>query len=399
MNLPVVLDVALVALSAPVVVASGYLLALAAASARPRPAVRPAVLPRFDVLVPAHDEEEGIAATVESLVRLEYPRDRFRVWVIADNCSDRTAERARVAGAQVLERRDPTRRGKGYALALGFERLLADGFADAVVVVDADTLASPNLLDAFAARLAAGARAVQADYRVRNPDASWRTRLLAVAFALVNTLRSLGRDRLGCSAGLKGNGMCFAAPVLREVPHDAFSIVEDLEYGIRLGEAGHRVRFAAEAWVLGEMPPGEEASRSQRRRWEEGRRALARARGWSLLRRGLTRGDRVRVELALDLLVPPLARVGALTAAGLAAAIAGAWWAGRPLVALAPWGASLAALSLYVLRGWWLSGTGAGGLLALARAPLYLAWKIGLALAPRGDGGWVRTPRERAKPE
>ena len=98
--------------------------------------------------------------------------------------------------------------------------------------MDADTLVSPNLLRAFAARLDAGAAAVQARYGVRNPDASWRTRLMAIAFALFHDLRSLGRERLGLSAGLRGNGMCFSTRLLREVPHQAFSVVEDLEYGL-----------------------------------------------------------------------------------------------------------------------------------------------------------------------
>src|SRR5439155_20947412 len=114
---------------------------------------------------------------------------------------------------------------------------------DAVVVVDADTSVSENLLLAFASRLETGAAACQSDNVVRNPDASWRTRLLAVALVLFNSVRSLGRERLGLSTGLRGNGMCLSARLLREAPHDAVSVVEDLEYGIRIGLAGHRVRF------------------------------------------------------------------------------------------------------------------------------------------------------------
>jgi cellulose synthase/poly-beta-1,6-N-acetylglucosamine synthase-like glycosyltransferase len=393
-TLGLALDLALTALSLPVLLGSLYLLALTLASARRAPPASPAARPRFDVLVPAHDEEGGIAATVASLLAISYPPDAFRVWVVADNCSDATAQRAQDAGARVIERSDPARRGKGYALALGFERLLAEGFADAIVVVDADTVASPNLLDAFAARLEAGAAVVQADDRVGNPGASWRTQLLAVAFTLVNTVRSLGRDRLGCSVGLRGNGMCFSAALLRAIPYDAFSIVEDLEYGIRLGEAGYRVRFAPEACVYAQMPAGEAASRSQRRRWEEGRAVVAR-RGPALLRQGIAARDRVKVELALDLLVPPLARLGGAGAAGLAAAVAVGAATGRPPFALLPWTVSVLALAVHVARGWWLSGTGAGGLLALAAAPLYVLWKVRLALTPAPDRGqWVRTARE-----
>ena len=213
-----VADVVLLLAVVPVLLASAYLLLLALLSGRrPPPPARPPHL-RFDVVVPAHDEEGGIAATVRSLLAVDYPAELRRVLVIADNCSDATADRAREAGAVVLVRRDAERRGKGYALASGYDRVLADGIADAVVVVDADTEASTGLLRAFAARLDAGAVAVQSDNVVGNPRASWRTCLMAIAFALFNTVRSLGRDRLRCSTGLRGNGMCLSVKVLREVP-------------------------------------------------------------------------------------------------------------------------------------------------------------------------------------
>jgi len=391
----IVVEAALVVLALPVVAASAYLLVLALCSGRP--AAPPAAEPhlRFDLVVPAHDEENGIADTVRSLLALDYPPELRRVRVVADNCSDATADRARAAGAEVLIRQDEERRGKGYALALAFARSLEERFADAVVVVDADTVATPNLLRAFAARMERGARAVQAGYGVRNPDASWRTRLITVALSLVNVVRSLGRDRLGCSVGLKGNGMCFATALLAEVPHDAFSIVEDLEYGIRLGLAGHRVYFAGEAAVEGEMVSTGEAARSQRRRWEQGRRSIARQWGGKLVRRGLRTGDRVLLDLGLDLLVPPLAQLAGVTVIGLAASAAAA---ATHRAAAAPWlwGAALLAQLAYVVRGWWVSGTGLRGLLALCFGPVYLAWKLAtLARVRRAPESWVRTERER----
>jgi cellulose synthase/poly-beta-1,6-N-acetylglucosamine synthase-like glycosyltransferase len=272
----------------PLLAASAYLLLLVILSKlETGPSAGPPRL-RFDVIVPAHDEEQNIAQTVGALLALDWPRELFRVVVVADNCSDATAARAAEAGADVLVRNDATLRGKGYALQLAFEKSLA-GSADAVVVIDADTVVTQDLLRAFAARLERGAKAVQADYAVRNPDASWRTRLMSIAFSAFHQLRSTGRERLGVSCGLRGNGMCFSREVLREVPHEAFSIVEDVEYGIRLGEAGYRVHHAGEAHVYGEMVAGEKASRSQRRRWEGGRLQLAKLHGPRLLRLGLAR--------------------------------------------------------------------------------------------------------------
>jgi GT2 family glycosyltransferase len=390
------LDWTLALAALPVLLASTYLLVLAALSRRraPPPSAPPHL--RFDVVVPAHDEEAGIASTVASLRRLAYPEQLRRIVVVADNCTDRTAAVARQAGAIVLVRDDPARRGKGYALSHAFAWALAEGFADAVVVVDADTFASSNLLDAFAARLDAGAAAVQARNGVHNVDASWRTRLLAIAFTLFNDVRSLARERLRCSAGLRGNGMCLATRLLRQVPHEAFSVVEDLEYGIQLGLAGHRVHYAHDGAVLSEMVQGADAARSQRRRWEGGRLRLAARVAPGLLRAGLARRDGVLLDLAADLLVPPLSYLGGAAAAGLAVSLAARRLSGAPLAAPWLWGASVAGLAVYVARGWWVSGTGIRGLLSLARAPAFLVWKIGLALSrpEHAAGAWVRTDRE-----
>jgi cellulose synthase/poly-beta-1,6-N-acetylglucosamine synthase-like glycosyltransferase len=392
-----IVDVALVAASVPVLAWTlylGLLALLSRANRVPAPAGPPRT--RVDVIVPAHDEEAGIAATVESLLATDYPPELRRVVVVADNCTDATASRAAAAGAHVLERNDPTLRGKGYALAYAFERTLAGNATDAVVVVDADTLVSPNLLRAFDARLQLGARAVQAHYGVANRDDSWRTRLMHIGFTLFHEVRSRARERLGVSAGLRGNGMAFAVQTLREVPHDAFSIVEDVEYGIRLGLAGHRVWSAGDAEVLGAMVSSERASRSQRSRWEGGRMALARQHAGRLLREGLRRPSLTLLDLAFDVLVPPLSYVGLATlfgAAGAGAAWAlgyAKWWA------FAPWCVAVAALGLYVVRGIWLARVGIRGVLDLLRAPIYVVWKVALALRPSASqkGQWVRTTRE-----
>jgi len=194
--------------------------------------------------------------------------------------------------------------------------------------------------------------------------------------------------------------MAFASTLLRDVPHDAFSIVEDVEYGIRLGRAGHRVEYAGEAQVFGQMVSSESASRSQRRRWEGGRWALARQHAPKLLAEGLRRRRLLLLDLAADLLVPPLTYVAVSVALGFAAAVTwyvvghGAWWA------LAPWAAALAALMTYVLRGVWLARVGPRAILDLMWAPIYMAWKIMLSLrssSPKNPE-WVRTERERGKP-
>jgi cellulose synthase/poly-beta-1,6-N-acetylglucosamine synthase-like glycosyltransferase len=390
----IVLDLLVALLGLPVLACTGYLFLLTVSSSRLPVPGGPRPTTRFRLLIPAHNEAAGIAATVQNLLSLDYPRELFDVQVIADNCTDDTAAKAADAGALVLVRNDETLRGKGYALHYAFERLPAN--ADAAVVVDADTVVSPNLLTAFAARLESGALAVQADYAVSNPQASWRTRLMAIAFGAFHIVRSRGRERLGVSCGLRGNGMCFSARVLREVPHEAYSIVEDVEYGIRLAEAGHRVVYADEAHVYGEMVSGAKAARSQRSRWEGGRAALSKKYARRLLSQGL-RGNRVLLDLAADVLVPPLSKIAVATVAGAFVAFTAAFVFGGFGVSRVVFGASFAMLVAYVGRGWAVSGTGVRGLIDLALAPVYVIWKMTVshraATAPQAE--WIRTRRER----
>ncbi len=330
---------------------------------------------------------------MRSLLGVDYPGELFDIVVVADNCNDDTAEQARRAGATVLERQNAELRGKGYALDFAFNALPED--VDAVVVIDADTLVSANILRAFAARRDLGAHAVQADYAVRNPDASWRTRLIAIAFGAFHIVRSRARERFRVSCGLRGNGMCFSRALLNEVPHNAYSVVEDVEYGIRLGQAGHRVFYADEAHVYGEMVTSGGAANSQRRRWEEGRRLLIQQHSRRLLAAAFAERKLVLLDLACDLLIPPLSRLAVFSALGCALAAALSL-----SMSLAGFGFCVLSLVCYVLRGWMVSGTGARGLRDLALAPVYVIWKASLRLrrAPSATQTWVRTKREQPGP-
>jgi cellulose synthase/poly-beta-1,6-N-acetylglucosamine synthase-like glycosyltransferase len=349
---------------------------------------------RFDVIVPAHNEESVIAEAVASLKRIDWPADQFRVVVVADNCTDATVEIAAAAGAHVMQRRDLDNRGKGYALDFAFKASRGRQWADAVVVVDADAQVSPNILEAFARRIERGEQAVQAHYGVSNTNASWRTRLLSIAKAAFHIVRSRGRERLELSCGIRGNGWCVTHALLDQVPYRAFSLTEDLEYGIALGMAGFRVAYADEAHSDAEMVSGEKDSRKQRQRWEHGRFQLMRSKTLPLLRQALGTRSRVCLDLALDLLVLPLSYVALNVVAFLVLVVVAGGQVARAWEWLAA-GCGLA-LMLHILRGWQLSGAGMRGLLDLGRAPFFLAWKLMVMLGGRESKEWVRTKRERS---
>jgi cellulose synthase/poly-beta-1,6-N-acetylglucosamine synthase-like glycosyltransferase len=350
---------------------------------------------RFDVIVPAHNEEIGIARTVSSLLAMDWPKNNFRVLVVADNCSDATASVARGAGAQVLERHDSTLRGKGYALAHAFGMSTKDGFASAVVVVDADAEVSANLLEAFAVRIERGARAIQAHYGILNPWSSWRTQLITIAKGAFHVVRSRARERLGLSCGVRGNGWCVTHDLLQQVPYRYYSLTEDVEYGIALGLAGCRVEYAGEAHADADMASSEKNARTQRQRWEKGRFQLVRSSTLPVLLAAVRRRSLLCLDLAFDLIVPPLSYLTVnILLLGLAAGILSVW---DPAARFWAWWsvACAAILVLHILRGWQLSGMGMRGLLALAYVPGFILWRIWLLLG-RKSSEWVRTEREKS---
>jgi len=388
------LNLVFLLLALPVTLAGIYLGIMTLLSARPAPMPPSGRRTRFDVLVPAHNETAVISRTVTSLRAIDWPADRFRVIVIADNCDDDTAALARAAGAHVIERVDATLRGKGYALEYGVAESGLDGFGDAVVIVDADSVVSPNLLEACATRLEQGAEAIQVHYGVLNPDDSWRTRMIAIAYAAFHAVRSRARERLRVSCGLRGNGMCFSRQLLARHPMRVYSMAEDLEYGIQLGLAGVRVWYADEAASNAEFLSSEQGSRSQRQRWEGGRFAVIRAYAGRLLGQGLRKRDRVSFELGLDLLLLPLGYVGLQIGILLLLSALAAIW----LPAMLGWTwlalALLLVLVLHTLRGWQLTPLGPRALLDLARIPFFIAWKLFVLVRYKRNKAWVKTTRE-----
>ncbi len=362
---------------------------------------------RFLILIPAHNEELLLGSVLHRLRDLSFPASHWTPVVIADNCTDRTADVARQHGATVLERTDPVRRGKGQALNWAMRERLSSWPVpyDAVVILDADSVVNPDFLWFLDEALGNGYEALQGYYGVQNPLENWRTSLLTASLAAFHFLRPLGRDRLGLPCGLKGNGMCFARRLVERFGYPAFSVVEDVELALLYLREGIRVKFVAGAHVLGQMAVSTGAANTQRARWEGGRLALIRTQAWLLLREGLRLRDAARVDGAVDLLVAPFALLVAATvlpAAGLLAAwflTHGIFWLLTPAV----WCGALAIEGCYILVALALVRAPVAIYVRLAAAPLFVAWKFGvytrmLLASRRGTSGeWVRTARHEMK--
>jgi len=378
-------------------VASGslYLLALSVSAFFHRPipgAAAPST--RLAVLVPAHDEAELIGRCVASLRAQDYPAALFEVVVVADNCTDATAAIAESAGARVLVREDPDRRGKGPALRWAMDRLLAIDPPDAIVVVDADSVADPAFLATLVAHVEAGARVVQGESLLAE-DGTPRTALRAAAFLLINRVRPSGRAALGLPCRLCGNGMLFSSSVLAALPWNAFSAAEDLEYAVALRSAGIGPVFARGAILVSPAAPTAAAAVHQQLRWEGGRRHVVRTWVPRLVARALRERRPGLLDVAGDLLVPPLGVLTGLAFTGLALSAALIAVGVLPGAAIVPWAVAAGAIPVFVLLGLRAAGAPASGYRALAGAPMLVVGKLlglGRLRRFRADS-WVRTER------
>jgi exopolysaccharide biosynthesis WecB/TagA/CpsF family protein len=392
------LALALTAAGVAFAIASGYLVVLAAACRFHKPSSRshhPVGL-RVAVLVPAHDEEAYIERCVSTLREQDYPSELYEIVVIADNCSDDTGAIAAACGATVLHRNDPAAAGKGRALRWAIDHLLPTRpDLDALMVVDADSVAEPHLVGGLAAKLADGADAVQGEYLALPDGEGARSELRSASMLLFHRVRFAGRAALGLPCHLVGNGMAFSRGLLEEHRWSAFTSAEDLEWSADLRLAGVRPVFAADAQLRAPIAKGGAAARTQRMRWEGGRLHVIRTRVPKLLR-AVRHGDWSVLDAVVELLVPPLGILALGSLAGLLGA-AMLWFIGvAPVWCMVPWAASLVGIVIFVVGGLWAGRARGSTYRALAMAPLLVLGdtrnRLRLLRGTRADE-WHRTER------
>ena len=352
------------------------------------PADRPAVA----VLVPAHDEHDTITATVTRL--LTQLRRGDRLLVVADNCSDDTADLARAAGAEVLERHDLVRRGKGYALDAG-RSLLAEDPRPVLIIVDADVRLADGTLDRLAATAADTGRPTQGVYLMRQAEGGHQNPISMLAFQVRNFVRPLGLLRLGGPSPLFGAGMAFPWDVIKSAPLASPHLTEDVALALDLAAAGHAPILCPDALIEGDSAPTLAASAKQRKRWEHGHLSLITSAAPKTLLAGLRRCHPAAVALALDVMVPPLSLLVMLVTLSAAATWATAAVGVIPFAAAAlPTAATACLLTAIVVASLRFSPADRRGRQLVAMAK-YAAGKLPIyaTFFLRRQKTWERTDR------
>jgi cellulose synthase/poly-beta-1,6-N-acetylglucosamine synthase-like glycosyltransferase len=343
------------------------------------------------ILIPAHNEAVGIAATVAGL--RDIASADVRILVVADNCTDDTAVRAAAAGAEVVRRFDTERRGKGYALAFGRDALEQDS-PDTVIVVDADCELAPGSIERLSRATARGAVAQSANLIIPDLAAPALVQISSFAMLVKNLVRSRGLGRIGGCALLTGTGMAFPGPIFAAAPLATGDIAEDLGLGIALTRRGVRTLLVPEALVRSRAASLGD-SVLQRRRWEHGFLANALRHAVPTLMSGLASGSRSMVALGLHLLVPPLALLFLVAGAALMVLVGfGALWGIWPPAVLLT--AAMGAAQVLTAIVWLRHGRETLRFIALLQAPLYVAWKVPtyLRFFFAREARWQRARRE-----
>jgi cellulose synthase/poly-beta-1,6-N-acetylglucosamine synthase-like glycosyltransferase len=254
----------------------------------------------FAVLVAAHNEEAVIGALIDNLKNLNYPKELYDIFIIADNCTDGTAEVARQMGVTACERHNANLRGKGYAI----EWMLANLWKmprqyDAVVMFDADNLASPDFLMHMNNELCGGAKVIQGYLDTKNPNDSWITASYAMSYYFANRFWQLTRKNMGIANYLGGTGMCFESELLKQVGWGATSLVEDLEFSMRCVKLGIKPVISFDAKVYDEKPLTFRASARQRLRWMQGHFDVCRRYFFPLLWQGVKERSWTKIDAAI----------------------------------------------------------------------------------------------------
>lgn len=345
------------------------------------------------VLVPAHNEEFVIASTLEKITKQLKNNDRLIV--IADNCTDATAEIARTEGAIVIERHDLNHRGKGYALDYGLQ-FLETNPPDVVVVIDADCTVASDAIYQLTERATATGRPVQASYLMARPFDSQSSKDIVSQFSNIvrNLVRPYGLARFQQSCPLLGTGMAFKWSVIRSVNVASGHLSEDLKLGLDLTIAGHKPLFCPEAKVTAYLPSSLQAVKSQRTRWEHGHLQLIQTYVPTLFKEAIYQRRFDLLVSILDLCVLPLSLLVmtwlTLITASLLVGVLTASWIPSVISAAAGF-----CFLIAIFIAWSKFARSYLPLHQLLTIPFYVFWKIPVyfQFLIKPQSTWVRTER------
>jgi cellulose synthase/poly-beta-1,6-N-acetylglucosamine synthase-like glycosyltransferase len=369
----------------------GYLLILAFASTRRiarRNINREHPTNRFVIAIPAHNEATIIEATIQTMNKLDYPKNLYETHIAADYCTDHTADAAREAGATVHERSTGPKTGKGAALSWLFDRVVKnDENCDAVIVFDADTRVDPDFLRVMDACLVEGKEVI--------PALTW------AMFMVDNRFQNQGRSNLGLSAKHMGDSICFKANILTKFGWGE-GLTEDYHLRQRLLLKNIRISYEPSARGFGEAPIKWSQARTQRARWLRGTKDSSKHNAIRLFLDGIKELNVTKVDGAIQAYFPSYSTLTVISVLSLAGhlLVNALYKPIFPQVLVTAWTVFVLILFVYPLFGLLLERAPMRAYLAILSGPLFIIWRSWVAFRSRYGGQpvtWVRTAHGQNK--
>jgi Glycosyltransferases, probably involved in cell wall biogenesis len=270
---------------------------------------------KFALLIAAHNEEVVIGSLIESMLKLDYPKDMYDVFVIADNCTDDTAKISKTYGVNVCERFAEDKRGKGYALEWMFAKLFSmEKQYDAVAIFDADNLVHKDFLKEMNSKMQEGYKVVQGYIDSKNPGDSWIAASYSIGFWTQNRMFQLAKSNLGLSSQIGGTGFVIETNTLKKLGWGATCLTEDLEFTCKLVLNGEKVGWAHDAIIYDEKPLTLKQSWNQRKRWMQGFADVASRYFFKLLKQSIIKRKFFMLDCSIYVLQPFVTLFTALAA-------------------------------------------------------------------------------------
>lgn len=256
---------------------------------------------RLAFLVAARNEASVIGNLLESLFSQNYPRDRYEVIVVPNNCTDQTREICLAAGARVLDCTVPVK-SKGDVLNFAFTEIVRQSpEIDAVCVIDADNLVHADFLTEMNNALASGARAAQGYRDSKNPFDNWLTGSYSIYFWLLIRFINRARSAIGLSAMIGGSGFMVRTDLLRQMNGArTLTITEDLELTALFYLADEKIAWVPTAVTYDEHPVSFQTAWTQRTRWSNGMYQIAGLYFFNVLRKAIKERSLQGFDLAMQ---------------------------------------------------------------------------------------------------
>jgi cellulose synthase/poly-beta-1,6-N-acetylglucosamine synthase-like glycosyltransferase len=350
----------------------------------------------YRILIPAHNEALIIGKTLTNLIAALPDSKPETILLVADNCTDNTANIARSFGVTVLERHDTTLRGKGFALEHGVQYLREHNSPDILVVMDADCETTKHCLSLLISRVIESGKPAQMAYIMRVvKNASIKQKTAGFAWLLKNKIRPIAMENMGLPGALSGTGMALPWQALETVKIGHDNIVENMLFSIDCAINGYPPVFCADAVVYSDFPEQASAEDTQRTRWEHGHLQTIFQQLPIIVRESWRQKDWRLFAMALDIGVPPVTLLVVISLCGLMALLL------LLLVTETATAFQLLLLSFFYFTAmltsvWWRYGQDYLSAKELSGIPLYIASKLSIyfTFVFKRQKEWVRTERD-----